>query len=58
MIFAIFVMVCGFTMALFFFIIEKITSKIGYGGWLMNAYNYRVELDEICPNCGRGYIPI
>ena len=50
MISAIFVLVCGFAMALFLFIIEKITAKIGYGSWLMNVYNYRVKVDDTLDN--------
>ena len=40
------IMVFGFGMALCLFMLEKLTYKIGFGGWLMNAYNYRVEEED------------
>ena len=43
---AIIIMVGGFAMALFLFIFENIASTTGFGGWLMNAYNYRVEEED------------
>ena len=46
-IFALFLVVGGFSMAAALFAIELITAKVGFGRGFMNFYNHRVELEKM-----------
>ena len=46
-IFALFLVVGGFSTAAALFAIELITAKVGFGTGLMNFYNHRVESEKM-----------
>ena len=46
-IFALFLVVGGFSTAAALFVIELITAKVGFGTGLMNFYNHRVESEKM-----------